>query len=142
MNKIKALIRKLFSYSFIRFAFVGGIATVVNYGIYLPLVHLANLNPNIAYLIAFAVSITCNYFLSSHFTFRVSTSWRRALQFLCAHLLNLVNELLLLNLFLWLGISKYYAPLCMFAVAFPINFFMVRFALKGKLLQRLTGREQ
>lgn len=57
--------------------------------------------------------------------------------FLMAHLINLANELLLLNLFLYAGVSKYYAPLCVFIVAFPINYFMVRFALKGKFFQKI-----
>src|SRR5690606_31250434 len=101
MDKIREVIERLLKYSFVRFIFVGGTATVVNYSVYLTFVSV-NVNPNIAYLCAFAVSIVCNYFLSSYFTFRVKPSVKRAIQFLGAHLINLVNEMLLLNLFLYL----------------------------------------
>ena len=136
MNSIIALIKRLFGYSFVRFAFVGGVASAVNYGTYLLLLPLG-LSSTVTYILAFAVSVTCNYFLSSYFTFRVKPRWHRAVKFLAAHLVNLFNELVLLNIFLYLGVSKYYAPLCVFVVAFPINYFMVRFALKGKLLQKI-----
>ena len=58
---------------------------------------------------------------------------RRAVRFLTAHLINLVNELVLLEIWLWAGVPKLYAPLCVFLVAFPVNFLMVRFALRGRL---------
>lgn len=54
-------------------------------------------------------------------------------KFLTAHLINLFNELVLLEIWLWVGVPKLYAPLCVFVVAFPVNYFMVRFALRGKL---------
>lgn len=133
MNKLTQLIIRCYESSFIRFAFVGGVATGVNYVTYLLLVwQFAELHPTLAYIGAFCVSIVCNFLLSSYFTFRVSPSWTRAGKFLTAHLVNLFNELVLLNLWLWIGISKFYAPLLVFAVAFPINYFMVRFALRGK----------
>lgn len=138
MNKIKSLIEKLFSYPFIRFIFVGGIATVVNYCIYLSLVNI-DIEPNIAYLAAFAVSIVCNYFLSSYITFQVKPQLKRAIQFLGAHLINLCNELILLNSMLYLGINKFYAPLLVFLMAFPINFFIVRYALKGNLIKHISN---
>ncbi|MEG0789836.1 MAG: GtrA family protein [Alistipes sp.] len=123
-------IKKLFALSFVRFAFVGGIASLIHYGVYLALLQL-NLNLSLTYVMAFCVSLTCNYLLSSYFTFHVKPQWARAFKFLTAHLVNLFNELVLLNVFLYFGVSKYYAPLGVFLVAFPINYFMVRFALKG-----------
>ena len=89
--------------------------------------------PAVAYVCAFCVSIVCNFVLSSYFTFRVRPSVHRAVRFLAAHLINLVNELVLLEVWLWAGVPKLYAPLCVFLVAFPVNFLMVRFALRGRL---------
>lgn len=133
MDKLKALIRRLYDSSFIRFAFVGGVATGINYGTYLLLVwRFAELNPTIAYIGAFCVSIICNFVLSSYFTFRIAPTWTRAVKFLTAHLINLANELILLNIWLWVGVSKFYAPIFVFLIAFPINYFMVRFALRGR----------
>ncbi|MFZ4863270.1 GtrA family protein [Sphingobacterium sp. Mn56C] len=130
MYKLKQLFAKIFSYSIVRFICVGGIATVINYVIYLTLVS-ATFNPNIAYLLAFSVSIVCNYFLSSYFTFQVKPSVKRALQFLAGHLINLCNELILLNIFLHVGVNKFFAPIFVVLIAFPLNFIIVRYALKG-----------
>lgn len=133
-DKLGILICRLYKSPFVRFAFVGGVATGINYGTYVLLNwKFPHINATLAYLLAFCVSIICNYILSSYFTFRVKPSAPRAMKFLTAHLINLVNELLLLNLWLWLGVPKIYAPLPVFVVAFPINFFMVRFALRGRL---------
>lgn len=132
MNWIKRWVEKLLSFSFVRFIIVGGISTVVHFSIYLSLVYMQT-SPNIAYLAAFSVSVICNYFLSSYFTFQVKPGVKRGLQFLGAHLLNLTNELILLNVFLYCGIDKFVAPVLVFAVAFPVNFFIVRYALKGNL---------
>lgn len=133
INKLRTLICRLYKSPFVRFAFVGGTATGINYGTYLVLNwNFEDINATLAYVLAFCVSIVCNFILSSYFTFRVNPSWPRALKFLTAHLVNLVNELLLLNLWLWIGVPQLYAPLPVFVVAFPINFLMVRFALHGR----------
>ena len=132
MNRVAVLLRALYESSFVRFAAVGGVATAVNYATYVVLVRsFDDLHPAVAYLCAFCVSIVCNFLLSSYFPFRVRPSARRAVRFLAAHLINLVNELVLLEIWLWTGVPKLYAPLCVFLVAFPINFLMVRFALRG-----------
>lgn len=133
MSRVEAVLRALYESAFVRFAVVGGIATGVNYAVYVVLVrHFDDLPPVAAYACAFCVSVVCNFLLSSWFTFRVRLSWMRAVKFLTAHLINLVNELVLLEIWLWAGVPKLYAPLCVFAVAFPINFLMVRFALRGR----------
>ena len=50
MNKLCVLVRKLYGHSFVRFAAVGGVATAVNYGTYVILIHnFDNLYPAIAY---------------------------------------------------------------------------------------------
>lgn len=137
MDKISFYIRRLYNASFIRFAAVGGIATGINFVTYLLLVEKFHVsNATFAYVMAFCVSIVFNFLLSSYFTFCVKPSWPRAGKFLTAHLINLANELILLNIWLWVGVSERYAPLCVYPIAFVINYFMVRFALRGKLLRR------
>lgn len=139
MNRLACLVRTLYRSSFVRFAAVGGIATAINYATYVLIVSrcealdlTADYIPTLAYIGAFAVSIICNFILSNYFTFGTKPTWARAGKFLTAHLVNLFNELVLLNLWLWIGVGKLYAPLCVFAVAFPLNYFMVRFALRGR----------
>lgn len=137
MNRLTELIRRLYNSSFVRFAAVGAIATGVNYATYTLLVlHFDDMWPEVAYIAAFCVSVTCNFILSSYFTFGVDPTWKRAAKFLTAHLINLANELLLLRLWIWIGIPKLYAPLLVFVIAFPVNYLMVRFALRGRTSHR------
>ncbi len=133
MNRHGILVRRLYESSFVRFAAVGAAATGINYAVYTLLVlAFDRLLPEAAYVGAFCVSVSCNFLMSSYFTFRVRPTWPRAAKFLTAHLVNLVNELVLLRLWLWAGVPKLYAPLCVFVIAFPLNYFMVRFALRGR----------
>lgn len=133
MNRATTLIYRLYKSPFVRFAAVGAVATGINYGTYtLLILHFDDLWPEVAYIAAFCVSIICNFILSSYFTFSVDPTWSRAAKFLTAHLVNLANELLLLRLWLWIGVPKLYAPLCVFVITFPINYLMVRLALRGR----------
>jgi len=115
---------------FIRFATVGFIATAIHYGIYYPLQKIINVN--IAYTTGYLVSFILNFYLTSYFTFRVKPSVKKLFGLGGAHLVNYLLHILLLNLFLWMGISKELAPIAVFAIAIPVNFLLVRFVFKSK----------
>ena len=112
----------------VRFGIVGCVATALHYFIY----WLLNkwINVNIAYTIGYAISFLCNFFLTSYFTFRKKASLKRGLGFGGAHLFNYLFQMLLLNLFIWLGVKKDFAPIPVYAIAIPVNFLMVRFVFK------------
>lgn len=112
----------------IRFVIVGVIATAIHYGIYWLLMHL--MNATIAYSIGYALSFICNFLLTSYFTFRKRASVKKGLGFGVAHGVNYLLHVAFLNLFLWLGVSKSFAPIPVFAVVIPINFLLVRFVFK------------
>lgn len=115
---------------FIRFAIVGLFATALHYGIYYLL--QSRINVNIAYTLGYAISLITNFYLTAYFTFRRKPSWRKALGFGGAHLLNYILHLGLFNLFLWMEFSKSLAPIAVFSVAIPVNFLLVRFVFKKK----------
>ncbi|MCR4583509.1 MAG: GtrA family protein [Prevotella sp.] len=109
-----------------RFAIVGTIAVIIHYSIYLLLQQWTYVN--VAFTAGYIISFCCNYWLSAHFTFRKKTSASNGIGFAGAHLTNYLIQTALLNLFLWLGVAREYAPLCVFCFSVPINFLMVRFA--------------
>lgn len=109
----------------IRFGIVGIIATAIHYGIYL-LCRLI-IPVNIAYSLGWIISLCCNFYLSSRFTFRKSMSVYRAGGFVTSHVVNYLIHISLFNFFLWIGIGQVYAPLFVFCIAIPINFILVRF---------------
>ena len=113
---------------FIRFAIVGVVATGIHYGVYLLL--LRWLNVNAAYSVGYVVSLCCNLLMTSFFTFREKITWRKTLGFLGSHGVNYVLHIVLLNLFLWLGITAQWAPVPVYCIVVPVNFFLVRTAFK------------
>ena len=115
---------------FMRFALVGGLATALHYGLYIVLQLFINVN--IAYTLGYAGSFIANFYLTAYFTFRRKPSWRKAFGFGGAHLVNYLLHIGLLNLFLWLGLSRPLAPFPVFAIAIPVNFLLVRLVFKGK----------
>lgn len=124
MNKLKQLPE------FFRFVIVGALATTLHYGLYYALQYFMNVN--IAYTIGYALSFIANFYLTAYFTFGKKPSWGKAFGFGGAHLVNYLLHIGLLNLFLWMGISKPLAPFPVFAVAIPVNFLLVRFVFKHK----------
>ena len=111
-----------------RFAVVGTISTVINYVIYWILQHWINVN--VAYTIGYVISFLVNYWLSAHWTFKEKTSAKNGIGFSGAHLFNYSLHIVLLNFFLWLGLSNELAPLGVYAIAVPTNFIIVRYVFR------------
>ena len=106
----------------LRFGVVGVLATLIQYAVYWVLIHW--LNPSL--------SMTIGYIISTRYTFRVKANARRGAGFALSHGVNWLLQMLTLNLFLWLGVSKQWAPIPMFCICVPVNFLLVRFFLKRK----------
>ncbi len=119
---------------FIRFACVGVLATAIHYGLYLILINVVSVNgklwTNTAYAIGYVVSWLCNLWLTAHFTFQESITFRRGIGFAICHLINFVLHLLFLNFFLKVGIPENYAPVPVYCIVVPINFILVRTVFK------------
>lgn len=115
-------------YEILRFGIVGVVATALHYVIYWILQHWINVN--VAYTIGYFLSFIANYFLSAQFTFREKTTTRNGIGFAGAHLFNYLFQMVLLNIFLWLGVSKALAPLPVYCIAVPVNFILVRTVFK------------
>ena len=107
---------------FVRFGIVGIAATALHYGIYYLL--QPYINVNIAYTTGYVLSFIANFYLTSYFTFGTKPSWK----------VNYLLHMALLNLFLFIGIAKAWAPVPIFAIAIPINFLLVRLVFKHKKL--------
>ena len=116
--KTKPLVKE-----FIRFGVVGVLATALHYGIYYFLQSFINV-----------ISFIVNFYLTSYFTFGTTPSWKKLVGMGGAHLVNYLLHIILLNVFLYLGVSKAWAPVPVFAIAIPVNFLFVRFVFKHKKL--------
>lgn len=125
MKSKSALIKTLWNAEFLRFVLVGITATAIHYGIYLLLNRVIPANP--AYAIGYAISFICNFFLSSHFTFKKKATLTKGLGFGLSHLVNFLLHMGLLNLFLFLGVRESLAPIPVYCICVPVNFLLVRF---------------
>lgn len=123
---------KLLGREFIRFGVVGVIATALHYGIYYFLKSVINVN--VAYATGYIISFIVNFYLTSYFTFGTTPSWKKLMGMGGAHLINFLLHMVLLNIFLYLGLSKTWAPIPVFAIVIPVNFLLVRFVFKHKKL--------
>lgn len=108
----------------LRFGVVGTVSTLLHYGIYWVLQHWIEVN--IAYTIGYLLSFLANYWLSAHFTFHKDMNVKNGFGFSGAHIFNYFLHIVLLNTFLWLGLSNEVAPLAVYAIAIPVNFILVR----------------
>lgn len=125
----------------IRFAIVGGIATVLQYVIYLAAMPLlASLIPSladsdhtlatIANTLAYLISFIFNFIASTRYTFKVKANAKRGAGFTFSHIVNYSMQTLFLNLFVGLGLMKQIAMIPTLCICIPVNFLLVRFFLK------------
>lgn len=114
----------------VRFAIVGGIATAIQYGVYYLLMDLCGISA--ALTIGYVVSLVCNFFLTTLFTFGVQPTARKAGGFVFAHLVNWLLQMVCIHFFVWMGVPKSLAPIPMFMVCIPVNFLLVRYFVKRK----------
>lgn len=112
----------------LRFGLVGTTATIVQYLVYWICLHW--MGAWLSLTIGYVVSFVFNFFASARFTFRVKANARRGAGFLLSHVVNYLLQTLTLHIFIWLGVSKQFAPIPMFCVCVPINFLLVRHFLK------------
>ena len=70
----------------VRFALVGGLATVLQYGFYIIFVHAVGVPAVPSTMISYALSFIVNYILSSYFTFHTKPTAKNGLGFTLSHL--------------------------------------------------------
>ena len=128
MRLIRFIEEKFISREFLRFCIVGLLATGIHYGIYLLMIRW--LNANLAYSIAYIISLACNLLLTASFTFKANVTVKRSLGFVASHGVNYLLHIAFLNLFLFLGVAEEWAPIPVFCLVFPINFILVRTVFK------------
>ena len=114
----------------VRFGIVGVVATAIQYGCYLLLKGV--MWPEVANVLAYAVSFLFNLVASVKFTFHTHATARKGAGFLFSHVVNLCLQTLFLHLFLRLGVGAELAPIPMFCICVPVNFLLVRHFLKDK----------
>ena len=73
----------------LRFGIVGGIATVLQYGIYIIFVRAVGVPAVASTIISYAISFIFNFILSNLFTFHTRPNAKKGIGFALSHLINL-----------------------------------------------------
>lgn len=132
--KLKELTRKRKVQEFARFCCVGVVAAGIHYAVYYAVQLLATSSfwLNMAYTIGYAVSLVCNFFMTTYFTFQSKASVKRVAGFGGSHLVNYLIHIVLFNLFIALNVHRLVAPILVLAVAVPVNFMILRWVYGRK----------
>lgn len=119
---------------FARFCIVGVIAAGIHYGVYylMQLFLKGGLWLSVDYTVGYVVSLVCNFFMTTWFTFRSHVSAGRAAGFGFSHLVNYTLHIVLFNLFISLSVHRLLAPVLVLTVAVPTNFLILRFVYNYK----------
>lgn len=88
-----------------KFVIVGGTATILDWAVYYVLYNFLHINPLIANILSFSVSVIYNYIASVKWVFDVNRDKSR-IKMLIEFLVFSVIGLLLSELLLWIGIDK------------------------------------
>ena len=120
----------------VRYAFVGGLAFIVDYGSLWLLTEVFGLHYLLSAGIAFVLGLTCNYLLSTAWVFSGRTLENRWAEFAVFALIGVVG-LGLNELIMWIGTDKLHlhymlSKIISTAIVFFWNFFARKFILFNK----------
>ena len=141
MKKIKELINGEGRLSeIIRFCMVGGLATVIQYGVYVVFVDAVHVKAVPSTLISYAISFIFNYILSSYFTFHKKPSAQNMVGFITSHMINMGMQTGMVAIFKGI-VGNTLALLPAFAICIPLNYLMVRFAFNNNIFKKKNKGE-
>jgi putative flippase GtrA len=125
---------RFFNREFIRFILVGGVNTLITFGIYALL--LLVMPYLVAYTTTYVIGIFFSYLLNTRFVFKGSFGIKKALQYplvyLVQYLVGLVALYILVDNF---NINRLLASPLIILVTIPVTFLMSRWIINGPLTQ-------
>ena len=136
ISKIKKLLKSESRISeILRFCIVGGLATLLQYGIYVVFVDAVHVKAVPSTMISYAISFIFNYLLSSYFTFQKKPSAQNMLGFITSHAINMGLQTGIVAIFKGI-VGNTLALLPAFAICIPLNYLMVRFAFNHEIFKK------
>ncbi len=120
----------------LRFIIVGIGAFFISLSVYY-IMYVFGADHNLSYISAYVLSTLFNFFGSTLFTFKSRLTIGRAISFALSHLFCLSIHVTVLNIIMaYLGLSEKVAPLIVMVLLLPLNFTMIRFALRYDFKRR------
>lgn len=113
---------------------VGGLATLIQYGVYVVFVDAVGVKAVPSTLISYGISFIFNYLLSTYFTFQKKPSAQNMLGFITSHAINMGLQTGLVAIFKGI-VGNTLALLPALAICIPLNYLMVRFAFNHEIFK-------
>ncbi len=117
-----------------RFLITGLVAMLIQYGFYLIFI-ISHLKPVLSTLSSYLISFIANFILSNFFTFHTHPDKKKAILFTVSHCINLTVQTGLVAFFSR-HINSEYALIPAMLICIPINYILVRYALRNKCFPR------
>lgn len=117
-----------------RFALVGGLCTIIQYGVYVVFVDAVHVPAVVSTMISYAISFVVNFFLSSFFTFHSNPNAKKGVAFTLSHVINMGMQTGFVAIFKGV-VGATLALLPALAICVPLNYLMVRYAFTAKIFQ-------
>lgn len=114
---------------FLKFVAVGGVSFLVHNFIYLFLTHFA-VNATLAYSAGYVSWAITNFLLSNYITFHTRPTFKSAVGFVVSACLYYLIQLVGFTLCRWLAVPDVIITPLVYTIAFPANFFMVRYVFR------------
>ncbi len=119
---------------FVRYCIVGTVAAGIHYAVYylLQLMLRGGLWLVFDYTAGYVVSLVCNFFMTTWFTFKSRVSAGKVAGFGASHMMNYAIHIVLFNIFMAMGIHRLAAPVLVLMVAVPANFLLLRLVYRER----------
>ncbi len=117
-----------------RFVLVGGLATLIQYGVYVVFVDAVKVPAVLSTMISYAISFVANFFLTSYFTFKSNPTAKKGLAFTMSHLVNMGLQTGLVAIFKGL-VGPTLALLPALVICVPVNYLLVRFVFTSRIFK-------
>ena len=119
----------------IKFIISGGIATIIDWGLYYLLYNYLKINPLVANVISFTISLLYNYFASIKWVFKIKNSNKKKfIYFIIFSLIGLlISEIILFVMINKLSINKMFSKIISSLIIVVYNFITRKKVLEDKM---------
>ena len=115
----------------VRFCITGTIVTAILYGIYYTMLYM-DFNVDISFTTGFVVSFACNFFLTNYYTFKTKVDFENGVRFSICQAIN----------FIAIGVPEKVALIPVWAIIFPVNFWLMRSILRSDRFRLHLHKQQ
>ena len=125
----------------VRFCITGTIVTAILYGIYYTMLYM-DFNVDISFTTGFVVSFACNFFLTNYYTFKTKVDFENGVRFSICQAINFFMQYITLKVFIAIGVPEKVALIPVWAIIFPVNFWLMRSILRSDRFRLHLHKQQ